>query len=109
MYLTVNEYERDYYLSGNPLPEYLVEMAQKGEDMPDSLGDIHAGFPDEDFLDEPIKDLAALIRNTHKNNKLLPALEVILATLREKQDESRRNVEYGMEEIKKIEALLRIF
>lgn len=111
MNLTVDEYERVAYASGNPLPQPLVDLAAMGETLAelDTLGDIQAGYPEDDFLDAPINDLEYLIESTHKNNKLLPSLRVILEALREKQDECRKNVEYGREEISKLEAILHIF
>ena len=108
MYLTIKEQEKYAYLSGNPLPKELLELAEAGEDIPTSTGDIQAGFPSEDCLSGPIESLKHILKYTHKNNKLLADLKPILEALEEKQSELAQAAEYGREELKKLEIALGI-
>lgn len=106
--MTVDELEKEYYLSGNPLPEYLVNMAEIGENCPRDVGDIRAGFPEEGFLDRIMSELSSLIQDTHKNNKLIPTLIRLREALEEVAETTWKNVEYGNEEIEKLEKQLGI-
>lgn len=108
MYLTLDEQEKYAYLSGYPIPEKLLDLAEIGENCPTNIGDIAAGFPEEDCLSGPIDALKLIVKYTHKNNKLLPDLQSILEALEEKQSELSRAAEYGMEEVKKLEKSLGI-
>lgn len=107
--MSVDEIEREYYLKGTPLPEYLVEMAEIGENQiehPTQIGDIQAGFPEEDFLDTAILDLDCIIEQMHGNNKALPALKdlsILLGTVRNTVNQS---AEYGRDELRKLEESL---
>lgn len=110
MYLTIDEQEKAAYLAGTPFPKVLIHLAEMGETLADigSVGDIRAGFPEEDCLSGPIESLRYLLKYTHKNNKLLVDLKPILEAPEEKQSELTRAAGYGMEELKKLEKTLGI-
>jgi len=110
MYLTLDEQEKHAYLSGNPLPEALLDLAEAGETFMEirGVGDVKAGFPDEGFLDDILDELDSLIRTTHKNNKLIPDLIRIREALSEKQNEVSHSAEYGRAELEKLEIALGI-
>lgn len=99
---TFKEIEREAYMSGNPLSEEVLTLIERGENMPDSVGDISAGFPEEGCLSGPIETLKYLIQYTHKNNKLIPDLKEILKALEEKQQQLVNDAEYGYSELKNL-------
>lgn len=105
---TLEEREREAYISGNPMDNEVIKLIEAGERIPSSVGDIAAGFPDEDFLDSPMARLEYLIKNTHKNNKLLPELQKILDELDAIATTTNQNAEHGMHELKNLKIQLGI-
>jgi hypothetical protein len=104
MYLTLDEQERNAYLAGTPLPEALLDLADAGETFMEiqSVGDIQAGFPQEDFLDDVVLDLDCIIEQMHGNNKALPALKELSEKLRIVRDTTTLSATYGIVELKKL-------
>ncbi|MNK14392.1 hypothetical protein D3C87_325120 [compost metagenome] len=108
MNLTIKEQERIDYINGTPMPKKMLELVEAGENIPTSVGDISAGFPDEGFLNGAIDSLNYLIKHTHKNNKLIPKLVKIRDALSERQDEIVRSAEYGYSELERLKEALGI-
>jgi hypothetical protein len=88
------------YLPGDAI-ENLCDIADSTTELssPDSF-DIDAGFIEEDFLDQELKELEAAIKMCGRS-KYASELTGALKDIREKVEEAKRNAEYGADELRK--------
>jgi len=80
--------------------EALLDKERMFSEMSDVVGclqDAKANYPDEDFLQEPIKDLVVLSKNlrSHHKDYLLRAIELLEGI----QQTVHNATEYGLEQI----------
>ena len=108
MQYTLTELERNAYMAGNPISDDIFEPAIFGDmirDESDPLGDIVAGFPEEDCLSSEIAELSEVIAGMCRSDAKT-RLTQLLEDLREKQTALARSAEYGMSELRKTAELL---
>lgn len=109
MNYTHHELERISYIQGNGLAN-LYEEASLVESLVEAEGDasIHideakGSFPKEDFLQEAINELLVMAQSRVTKSDVIAFAE----NLKDLQDEIARQSEYGIDELRKAQGLLK--